>query len=226
MIILISATPDRKTLNFQLRPGNTHSSLLTSLSKEATFNFPERRIQKGKNRIRSLYPPQVTRIHWRSGLKYLILGLASAGYVGYFPRAPGTVGTIVGVLIFLIYSLFPPLIYLLSTAAFFALACWASERAEVILGQKDSPKIVIDEVVGYLITMAFLPCTLNSLAAGFLFFRLFDIIKPPPVGTINRRMQGGVGIVLDDVVAGIYANILLRLVIHWHPDILFLTGSP
>ena len=163
----------------------------------------------------------MSRIHQRSGLKCLILGLASAGYLGYFPWASGTVGTIAGVLIFLIYSLFPPLIYLLSTAALFALACWASERAEVILGQKDSPKIVIDEVVGYLITMAFLPCTLTTLAAGFLFFRVFDIIKPPPAGAINRRMRGGVAVVLDDVAAGIYANILLRLVIHWRSDILF-----
>lgn len=89
------------------------------------------------------------------------------------------------------------------------------------MGQKDSPKIVIDEVVGYLITMAFLPCTLTTLAAGFLFFRVFDIIKPPPAGAINRRMRGGVAVVLDDVAAGIYANILLRLVIHWRSDILF-----
>ena len=148
-------------------------------------------------------------------MKCLILGLASAGYVGYIPRIPGTAGTLVGVLVFLIYSPFPPLIYLLSTAALFALACWASEKAEVILGQRDSPKIVIDEVVGYLITMAFLPCTLTTMAGGFLFFRVFDIIKPPPAGAIDRRMRGGAGVVLDDVVAGIYANILLQLAVHW-----------
>ena len=148
-------------------------------------------------------------------MKGLILGLASAGYVGYFPWAPGTAGTLVGVMVFLLYSPFPPFIYLLSTVALFALACWASERAEVILGQRDSPKIVIDEVVGYLVTMAFLPCTLTTVAVGFLFFRVFDIIKPPPAGAINRRMRGGAGVVLDDVVAGIYANILLQLAVHW-----------
>ena len=127
-------------------------------------------------------------------MKGIILGLASAGYVGYFPWAPGTAGTLVGVLVFLLYSPFPPLIYLLSTAALFALACWVSEKAEVILGQRDSPKIVIDEVVGYLITMAFLPCTLTTMAGGFLFFRVFDIIKPPPAGVIDRRMAGGPGL--------------------------------
>ena len=163
----------------------------------------------------------MSRIHQRSGLKRLILGLASAGYLGYFPWASGTVGTIAGVLIFIIYSFFPPLVYLLSTAAFFALACWASEKAEVILGQKDSPKIVIDEVAGYLITMAFLPCRPTTLAAGFLFFRVLDIIKPPPAGAINRRMRGGLAVVLDDVAAGVYANILLRLLMYWHSDIFF-----
>ena len=126
-------------------------------------------------------------------MKGLILGLASAGYVGYFPWAPGTAGTLVGVMVFLLYSPFPPFIYLLSTVALFALACWASERAEVILGQRDSPKIVIDEVVGYLVTMAFLPCTLTTVAVGFLFFRVFDIIKPSPAGVIDRRMRGGSG---------------------------------
>lgn len=163
----------------------------------------------------------MSRIHQRSGWECLILGLASAGYLGYFPRASGTMGTIAGVLVFLIYSFFPPFIYLLSTAAFFALACWASEKAEVILGQKDSPKIVIDEVAGYLITMAFLPCTMITLAAGFLFFRVFDIIKPPPAAAINRRMEGGFAVVLDDVAAGVYANLLLRLLIYWRSDILF-----
>ncbi|MGA2954299.1 MAG: phosphatidylglycerophosphatase A [Thermodesulfobacteriota bacterium] len=158
-------------------------------------------------------------------MKGLILGLASAGYVGYFPWAPGTAGTLVGVMVFLLYSPFPPFIYLLSTVALFALACWASERAEVILGQRDSPKIVIDEVVGYLVTMAFLPCTLTTVAVGFLFFRVFDIIKPSPAGVIDRRMRGGAGVVLDDVVAGIYANILLQLAVHWRSDMLFLIGS-
>lgn len=151
-----------------------------------------------------------------------VLGLATLGYVGYFPRAPGTAGTAAGVLIFLLYSPFPPLVYLLSTGALFALACWAAEKAEIMLGQKDSPKIVIDEVVGYLITMAFLPCTFTTVTAGFLFFRVFDIIKPLPAGVIDRQMPGGWGVVLDDVVAGFYVNILLQSVIYWRSDLAFI----
>jgi phosphatidylglycerophosphatase A len=155
-------------------------------------------------------------------LDRLIVALASAGYAGFSPRAPGTVGTAVGVLVYLLFSPFPPLVYLLSIGAFLALSCWVSERAEVLLGHQDSPRIVIDEVSGYLITMAFLPCTYATIACGFLFFRVFDIIKPPPAGWINRQMKGGLAVVLDDAVAGGYANLLLRLAAFIYPDFFFL----
>lgn len=151
-----------------------------------------------------------------------ILAIASVGYIGYFPWVPGTVGTVAGVLVFLAYSPFPPAIYALSTVAFFTLAVWTSHRAEIILGQRDSPRIVIDEIVGYLVTMAFLPRNLTSLIGGFLFFRLLDIIKPFPARAINDRMRGGFGVVLDDVVAGIYVNILLRVAAYWRPDLAFI----
>ncbi len=152
----------------------------------------------------------------------LILILASAGGVGFSPLAPGTVGTAVGVLLYFLFSPFPLSIYLLSTTAFLALSCWVSEGAEALLGQRDSPKIVIDEVAGYLITMAGLPGTWVSIAGGFLFFRLLDIIKPPPAGWINRQMQGGLAVVLDDAAAGVYANLLLRLASVIYPGFFFL----
>jgi len=147
--------------------------------------------------------------------------MATVGYTGFFPLAPGTAGSVVGVLIYVLLFPFPAFFYLLTTATAFALACWVSERAEIILSRKDSPKIVIDEVVGYLITMAFLPPTLTTLVVGFLFFRFLDIIKPAPAGVINRRMKGGLGVVLDDAVVAVYVNILLRLVGHWHPEVYF-----
>ena len=149
----------------------------------------------------------------------LIETLASAGFAGFSPWAPGTAGTVVGILVYLLYSSFPPPVYLLSTGALLALACWVSERAEVLFGEKDSPKIVIDEVIGYLITMAFLPCNLATIAGGFLFFRVLDIIKPPPANWINRKMRGGWGVVLDDAVAGVYANVLLRLSAVFYPGL-------
>jgi phosphatidylglycerophosphatase A len=152
----------------------------------------------------------------------LIIAIASAGYAGFSPRVPGTAGTAIGILVYLLYSPFPPLLYLLSTGALGILACWITERAELLLGQKDSPKIVIDEVTGYLITMAFVPCTASSIVGGFLFFRVLDIIKPPPANWINREMKGGWAVVLDDVVAGVYANFLLRLTAVFFPGV-FLT---
>jgi phosphatidylglycerophosphatase A len=74
-------------------------------------------------------------------------------------------------------------------------------------------------VIGYLITMAFLPFTASAMAGGFLFFRVLDIIKPPPANWINREMKGGWAVVLDDAVAGVYANVLLRLTAVFYPGI-------
>ncbi len=155
----------------------------------------------------------------------IILLLASAGYCGYFRYAPGTAGTLVGMAVYLLFSFFPPLLYLLSTAAFFFLALWASGWAEVIWQERDSSKIVIDEVVGYLMTMAFLPRTLTTMVGGFLFFRAFDIIKPYPIGKIDRNMKGGLAVVLDDAVAGACANILWQAIGHWHPPFLLLLDN-
>jgi len=152
-------------------------------------------------------------------LNRLIVAMASACYAGFSPRAPGTAGTAVGILVYLLYSRFPPLLYLLSTGALLVLACWISARAEALLGQEDSPKIVIDEVIGYLITMAYVPPTASAIAGGFLFFRVLDIIKPPPANWINREMKGGWAIVLDDAVAGVYANFFLRLTAVFYPGI-------
>jgi phosphatidylglycerophosphatase A len=149
-----------------------------------------------------------------------IVWLASAGYSGYFPFAPGTAGTVVGVLVYAIFSFFSTPLYLLSLAAAFFLAWWAAERAGIILARRDSPRIVIDEVVGYLITMTLLPRTLTTVIGGFLFFRVLDIIKPPPAKFIDRQMQGGLAVVLDDAVAGIYANFLLQAIARWHPQLL------
>ena len=155
----------------------------------------------------------------------IILFLASAGYSGYFRYAPGTAGTVVGMAVYLLFSFFPPLLYLLSSAAVFFLALWASGWAEVIWQERDSPKIVIDEVAGYLIAMAFLPPTLTSMVGGFLFFRAFDIIKPYPIGKIDRNMKGGLAVVLDDAVAGVCANIFWQAIGHWYPPVLLLLDN-
>ena len=94
-------------------------------------------------------------------------------------------------------------------------ACWISGRAEVIFNEPDSSKIVIDEVFGMAATMFLNPIGWPQLLAGFVLFRLFDIIKPFPANLIDRRMRGGAGVMLDDLAAAVYANSILRLAIHF-----------
>jgi phosphatidylglycerophosphatase A len=98
----------------------------------------------------------------------------------------------------------------LIVAALIFLAVWVAGEAERLLGQKDAGSIVIDEIVGMVVALAVLPLTPFNLAAGFIAFRVFDISKPFPARLIDARVPGGWGIVLDDVVAGVYSNILLR----------------
>lgn len=98
-------------------------------------------------------------------------------------------------------------------AGLIAGACWVAGRAESILGEHDSGEIVIDEIVGMLVTLLWIPPTFPNLAIAFLFFRVFDIVKLWPANQIDRRVPGGIGVVLDDVVSGVYANLLLRVVL-------------
>ena len=123
-------------------------------------------------------------------LNKFVTFVATGGYAGFFPVAPGTVGALVGLLLFYLFSNFSLAIYLLSTTALFFLGAWAAEKAEISFGRKDCPKIVIDEVVGYLVTMVLIPFTYGNAFGGFLFFRLFDIIKAAS-GQENRPSNAG-----------------------------------
>jgi phosphatidylglycerophosphatase A len=145
----------------------------------------------------------------------LILFLATGFYGGYAPFAPGTFGTVVGVAFFWCFSHFSPVLYLVTTIAFVFLSAWLADKAEQILQRKDAPAIVIDEISGFLVTMLFVPCSLTMVLAGFLLFRGFDIGKVFPSRWIECTIPGGWGVVLDDVVAGVYANIVLQGVRHW-----------
>ncbi len=148
-------------------------------------------------------------------MRKLILFLATGFYSGYVPVAPGTAGSVVGLL--LAWGVTIPLEHrsrlaaLAFIAALFAVGCWLSGRAEELLDQHDSSHIVIDEIVGIALTMYLCPAAdWIALGAGFALFRLFDVLKPEPAGLIDRRMRGGVAVMLDDVVAAIYANLVLR----------------
>jgi phosphatidylglycerophosphatase A len=144
-------------------------------------------------------------------MNHFILLLASGFGAGYSPIAPGTVGTLVAIPIYLILSRIPFPIYELTLLTFFFLSSWVSDRAQNDWGRKDHPRIVIDEILGFLVTMLWLPQTPFFVILGFFLFRFFDIFKPPPIRHAEK-VRGGYGVVLDDVLAGVYANIVLQLV--------------
>jgi len=134
---------------------------------------------------------------------------------GYSPVASGTVGTLAAIPLYLILAGLPIPYYLLSLISLTIFSCWVSGRAEAIFNEKDSGKIVIDEVVGYLVTMTGVSLTLPAMILGFFLFRFFDIVKVPPANIIARRMKNGFGVVMDDVAAGIYACLLLHLTLRF-----------
>jgi phosphatidylglycerophosphatase A len=149
-------------------------------------------------------------------MRRAILFIASGAYTGYIPVASGTWGTLVA---FPLFWLFEPmqhgstLLYLATFVAAVVGACWVAGRAEAILQEHDSHAIVIDEIVGYLGATLFMAPTWENTLVAFLIFRVFDVIKPFPAGTIDRSLPGGAGVVLDDVVSGLYANLATRVVL-------------
>lgn len=128
------------------------------------------------------------------------------------PGAPGTYGTVVAAALYaLVYSL-PLVSYILFCIAFIFFAVWVTARALPQFEGNDPGAIVIDEMAGFMVAMIGHPFTPLNLGLGFVFFRLFDIIKPPPIRQLEKRLKGAWGIVLDDVLAGIFACILVWVV--------------
>lgn len=135
---------------------------------------------------------------------------------GYSPILPGTVGTLFAIPLYYAVTLAnSKTIYIIVTLVLILLAIPISERAEKIFGKKDARPIVIDEVAGYLVTMTFF-WKFNVLTAiiGFVAFRFFDIVKIPPIN-FAQKIEGGLGVVADDIIAGIYACIASHIIMHF-----------
>lgn len=149
----------------------------------------------------------------------IAIALATALGAGYAPSAPGTFGSAVGLLL---WWLLPasPVVQLVAIVAVFALGTWSGSAAERHFGKSDPGQVVIDEVLGQLITMWMNPVGWWGALAGFLLFRLMDIVKPYPANRLEA-LHGGLGIMADDAMAGVYANLALRLLLaggvamHW-----------
>jgi len=138
--------------------------------------------------------------------------IATVGPLGYAPVAPGTAGSALSCLV---YILFRPDTLMLAVVipAVFMAGVAASERVEVLLNEKDSSHIVVDELAGYLVSVFLIPFSIPNALLAFLLFRAFDITKPPPIRWMERHVRGGLGIMIDDILAGVYANLALRLIL-------------
>ena len=141
----------------------------------------------------------------------LAVFVATVAYCGYFPFAPGTVGSAAGLIAYLlVWWSQSAIVEVGLIVGLFAAGVWAGTTAERYFGGIDPGPVVIDEVVGMLITLAFIPVGWSGAVAGFVLFRIFDVIKPFPAGRLES-LHGGLGVMADDAMAAIYANVSLRI---------------
>jgi phosphatidylglycerophosphatase A len=145
--------------------------------------------------------------------------LATAGYVGFVPIAPGTFGSAVGLVVYAAVSMTNSWIVEAAVlVVILGLGIWSADHVERALG-KDPGPVVIDEVAGMLVTLAFLDVSVTGAVVGFFIFRVLDVVKPPPARRLED-LHGGPGIMFDDVMAGIYSNVALRGLLAFFPDAL------
>jgi len=137
--------------------------------------------------------------------------LSSCFGLGLIPVAQGTFATLATIPLAIALALLGPIAAAYVLFFFILLAMWASDRSAGALGEEDPAEVVIDEAAGLLLTLFLLPATAFNLCLGFILFRLFDILKPYPIRRLEK-VGGGAGIVLDDLLAGVYGNVCLRLI--------------
>ncbi|MGQ3888840.1 phosphatidylglycerophosphatase A family protein [Legionella sp. CNM-1927-20] len=143
---------------------------------------------------------------WQDPVYFVAFGFGS----GLLPIAPGTWGTLAAIPVYLLINTYSLPIYLFITFLFFILGIYVSGKVANDLGVHDYSGIVWDEVVGYLLTMAGAPIGFFWMLSGFILFRLFDIWKPFPILLIDKQVQGGLGVMLDDILAAVLAWLTLR----------------
>lgn len=143
-------------------------------------------------------------------LRKFLKNLATFFGIGHIPKGPGTAGTLATIPLVLLLSWAGPLVYMIFVVLLLPIAIVAAQIYEDDHGGHDHKEIVIDEVLGFLIAMTWLPMTWKSMLVGFLLFRVLDIFKPFPIGYLDRKVPGGLGVVLDDVVAGIIVSLIMQ----------------
>lgn len=143
--------------------------------------------------------------------KPLVRLLSTFFYIGYLPFIPGTFGSLAGIIIFIVTQ-GNNLPHLLLTLSIIIIGFWVSGKTEEVMGRKDPPCVVIDEVCGMLVSLLFIPYDPRILIIAFIFFRILDTLKPFPSGRLERY-KGGIGIMADDLIAGVYTNLILQVVL-------------
>ena len=141
----------------------------------------------------------------------IVVFIATGAYVGYFPFASGTLGSLWGIVFYYQFLELQPLFYVFITFVLFFVGVRISDRAEKVFGKKDDGKIVIDEISGMMFSLIFIPKKIELIIAAFVLFRIFDILKP-----IKKleKIEGGMGIMADDLLAGILTNVLLQIYVY------------
>ncbi|MDP2753923.1 MAG: phosphatidylglycerophosphatase A [Nitrospirota bacterium] len=146
----------------------------------------------------------------------LLKHIATLGFIGYLPVAPGTFGSLAA---FVLFILLKPSVFVHLTILFIIIPIGiiSSHHAERVMNDKDSRHIVIDEFCGYLLSVLFIPFTIGYALMAFFLFRFFDILKPFPINKIDSVLSGGKGIMADDIAAALYTNLILQVLIIWKP---------
>jgi phosphatidylglycerophosphatase A len=146
-------------------------------------------------------------------VNFIVKAIATGLGTGLCPVAPGSVGTLLGIPIYLVLAGCHWLVFLSGIVLISAIAVYASGAFETASGQKDPGRIVIDEIAGFQVALFLVAPTVWHVIAGYALFRFFDIVKLYPANLCETKLPGGYAVVMDDIIAGIYANIVLRIAI-------------
>lgn len=148
---------------------------------------------------------------WTNPIHFIACGFG----IGAFPFFPGTLGTAAAIPIYLLLAKLPLWLYLVITISFVLLGVWLCQVANRDFGTEDHPAAVWDEIAAFLIVMIAVPATWYYILIGFILFRIFDIWKPGPIRWLERHVHGGLGVMIDDIVAAVFSWIILQIVVWW-----------
>lgn len=152
--------------------------------------------------------------------KKILVLLATFFNIGKISKAPGTMATVATIPFFILMTgvlKLQSITYMMTVIVVCLVGIFAAQAYESESVEHDAKEIVIDEVAGFLITMTLVPCTWKGILAGFILFRIFDIFKPWPISYLDRKVKGGTGVMVDDIAAGMFANIILQVIINYYP---------